>query len=77
MHNTMGLPTVEEIARIGATRIPTGDTSCEKQPPARLASESGSNQGPITVPESSLQRRRWLPVPLNVNQLPLNRTLTR
>jgi len=32
---------------------------------------------PLTVPESSLQRQRWLPVPLNVNQLPLNWTLTR
>lgn len=31
----------------------------------------------ITVPETSLQRQRWLPVPLNVNRLPLNVTLTR
>jgi hypothetical protein len=38
---------------------------------------SGSNQGPLTIPESSLQRQRWLPVPLNSNQLPLNVTLTR
>lgn len=39
--------------------------------------QSGSNQGPLVVPETSLQRQRWLPVPLNVNQLPLNVTLTR
>ena len=32
--------------------------------------------GSITVPESSLQRQSWLRVPLNVDQLPLNGTLT-
>jgi len=35
------------------------------------------NHGPLTVPESSLQRQGWLPVPLNVNQLLSNVTLTR
>ena len=36
--------------------------------------KSGSNSGPLLISESSLQRQRWLPVPLNVNQLCLSWT---
>jgi hypothetical protein len=44
-----------------------------------LLRESGSDWGPIAVPESSLQRLKGgCQCPLNVNQLPLNNgTLTR
>ena len=42
----------------------------------RAPKKSGSNQGPLTVPECR-QRQTRLPVPLNVNQLLSNVTLTR
>src|SRR5271157_4201140 len=42
-----------------------------------LSAESGSNEGPITLPKGSLRRQRWLSMPSDFNKLRAGAALTR